>query len=130
MMDLGIISTPGLTTPAKGVAAVEKSALTSEKQRQDVPVGGKVLPPPADSEAQTVETLKAVETISEFTQHMSRNLEFKVDVDSGTAVVTVRDRETEEVIRQFPSEEVVAMARFIAEQSPESVTGLLVDQEG
>lgn len=129
MIDLGIVSSSVITTTPKIVSAVEKSAATSEKQRQDVPVSGKVSPAEADSEAQKTETLQAVEKISEFTQSVSRDLEFKVDVSSGTSVVTVRDRATDEVIRQMPSEEVIAMARFIAEQAPDSAVGIFMDQE-
>ena len=129
MFDLGTISSIGIMTTPKVVAAVEKPAAVTEKQRQDVPLSGKVSPAEGDSEALNAETLQAVETISEFTQSVSRDLEFEVDGSTGTSIVTVKDRETDEVIRRFPSEEVVAMAQYIAEQAPDSAVGLFMDQE-
>jgi len=46
------------------------------------------------------------ETVQELNitpQLVSRNLEFRVDNESGKTVITVRDTETQEVIRQMPS---------------------------
>ncbi|MFK8047108.1 MAG: flagellar protein FlaG [Halioglobus sp.] len=129
MIDIGIVSSNNITMTPKVVNAVEKTAAAPEKQRQDVPLSGKVSPQEADSDANELETLQAIEKISEFTQSVSRDLEFKVDVNSGTSIVTVRDRATDEVIRQMPSEEAVAMAKFIAEQAPDSTVGLFMDQE-
>ncbi|MFT4823246.1 MAG: flagellar protein FlaG [Halioglobus sp.] len=133
MIAIGVINTAGTATTTdspKVVTALEKSAAAPDKQRQDMPLSGKVLPVEGGSEAREQETLRAVVIVSEFTQSASRDLEFKVDGSSGISIVTVRDRETDEVIRQMPSEEVVAMARFIAEQAPDSAVGLLMDEEG
>lgn len=129
MIDIGIINTTGTNNTQKAVTAVEKSPAAPEKQRQDMPLSGKLSPVEGDSKAKEQETLRSLEIISEFTKSVSRDLEFKVDGSSGTSIVTVRDRETDEVIRQMPSEEVVAMARFIAEQAPDSAVGLLMDKE-
>lgn len=43
-----------------------------------------------------------------------RNLEFSVDTDSGRDVVKVLDGESGDVIRQFPSEDVLKLARAAA----------------
>lgn len=129
MLDIGTLSSTGITTTPRVVSAVEKSAATSEKQRQDVPLSGKVSPVEGDGEAQKTEILQAVEKVSEFTQSVSRDLEFEVDSSTGTSIVTVTDRQTDEVIRQFPSEEIMAIARFIVEQAPDTALGLLMDQE-
>jgi len=48
-----------------------------------------------------------VAQLNDHMQNLSRNLQFTVDEESGDSVVTVRDSETEEIIRQFPSEEVL-----------------------
>ncbi len=42
-----------------------------------------------------------------------RNLSFRVDERSGRTVITVVDALTKEVIRQIPSEEVLAMSRAL-----------------
>lgn len=55
----------------------------------------------------------AVSRLNEYIQHSRRDLHFSVDKDSGRVVVKVIDSETREVIRQIPSEEVVALARGV-----------------
>jgi len=58
----------------------------------------------------------AVAQINQHMQNVERSLQFTIDEDSGKDVVTVLDKKTEEIIRQFPSEEVLIIARQIAEQ--------------
>ena len=52
---------------------------------------------------------------------MANNLQFTVDEDTGIDVVKVVDTDTKEVIRQFPSEEILAIAKAI-----DQLQGLLV----
>lgn len=52
----------------------------------------------------------AVKDISEKVQNFQRSLQFHVDEDSGRTIITVIDKETEEVIRQIPPEEVLTLA--------------------
>lgn len=62
------------------------------------------------------EALRAkVEELNQNAQSVRRSLRFNVDDDTGITVITVRDRETDEVIRQIPSEELLALARYFAE---------------
>ncbi|MCW5626594.1 MAG: flagellar protein FlaG [Burkholderiales bacterium] len=68
------------------------------------PVREPTAPSPQDlqkmlAEAQTLLTSRAA------------NLEFSLDDETGKTVVRVVDKETQEVIRQFPSEEMLAVAR-------------------
>jgi flagellar protein FlaG len=51
-------------------------------------------------------------------QRMNRYLEFQVDEQSGRTVVTVKDRNTGEVIRQIPSEEILRLARNLSGTTP------------
>ncbi len=44
-----------------------------------------------------------------------RELKFSIDEDSGRAVVQVWDSETGDMIRQLPSDEVLAVSRHIRE---------------
>ncbi|MDT8310860.1 MAG: flagellar protein FlaG [Methylophaga sp.] len=59
---------------------------------------------------------QAVSQINDYVQNVQRSLQFSIDEPSGRSVVTVIDKETEEVIRQIPIEEVLTIARIIAEQ--------------
>ncbi len=67
---------------------------------------------------------KAVARAQEVLSRASANLKFAVDGDTGTMVVKVVDTETDQVIRQIPSEEMLAIARNI-----DRLQGLLVKQE-
>jgi flagellar protein FlaG len=53
--------------------------------------------------------------MNEHMQQMQRRLRFNVDEASGHIVVKVIDTETNEVIRQIPSEEMLAMMKHINE---------------
>lgn len=68
------------------------------------------------SENQRQQLDQAVSQINDYVQNVQRSLQFSIDEPSGRNVVTVIDKETEEVIRQIPIEEVLTIARNIAEQ--------------
>lgn len=67
---------------------------------------------------------KAVEDVQRFVETMTNNLQFSIDDDSGRTVVKVVDRQTEEVLRQIPSEEMLDIARTLGK-----LKGLLVEQK-
>ena len=60
---------------------------------------------------------EAVSRINDYVQNVQRSIRFSVDEISGKDVVTVLDKQTEEVIRQIPIEEVLVFARNLAEQN-------------
>jgi flagellar protein FlaG len=60
---------------------------------------------------------QAVERIQSYLKSVNHSLEFRIDSDSGRTVVSVRDVETGDLIRQFPSEEVLRLAQLADEQS-------------
>ena len=64
----------------------------------------------------------AVSQINEHVQNLQRSLQFTVDDKSGKDVVTVLDTETKEVIRQYPSEEVLQIARNLSEQQEHDIS--------
>ena len=72
-----------------------------------------------DDLAPTVEA--AVERINDHMQTIHRTLQFTVDEASGRDVVTVTDTATEEVIRQYPSDEILAIARRLAEERDKAI---------
>ena len=53
----------------------------------------------------------ALGNLSAHVQNLHRSLQFSVDQESGDTVVKVVDAETKEVIRQIPSEELLAIAQ-------------------
>lgn len=107
-------------------------------ERQVLTEGGKISPlHRARGEAEEVrkESREAVETaveeISNYVQSISRELRFSVDEELGSTVVTVLNDQTQEVIRQIPSEELVELAKRLDEQVKHGglVRGLLVSSE-
>jgi len=52
----------------------------------------------------------AVNQIQQFTQTLTQNLKFSIDEDTGKTVVRIVDIQTQEVIRQIPSEEAIRIA--------------------
>lgn len=61
----------------------------------------------------TEDVKAAVKQMKDFVQVISRQLQFDVDDDSGRTVVRVLDKDTGDVIRQIPSDEVLALARHL-----------------
>jgi flagellar protein FlaG len=56
---------------------------------------------------------QALKSINELLQTRSPDLEFSLDRDSNRAIVRVVDKETQEVIRQMPSEDVLQIAKAL-----------------
>ena len=78
----------------------------------------------ADNELNPSKLTQVATELSDMMSMMRKGLAFKVDENSGQAVVTVLDRDTGDVIRQMPSEEALALAEKLSE-----VTGLLMKTE-
>ena len=69
--------------------------------------------PPASEER----VQRAAERIEAYLKSVSRALEFRVDADSGRTVVSVRDAETGDLIRQIPGDEVLRLAEMAEDQT-------------
>ncbi|WP_024606223.1 MULTISPECIES: flagellar protein FlaG [unclassified Pseudoalteromonas] len=61
--------------------------------------------------------------LQDFMGEMNRSLQFKVDEDSGRDVIKVLDKSTGDVIKQYPSEEVLSLVSKLSESA-----GILIDQ--
>lgn len=109
----GIPTSP--TVPQASSADSRKTPIT----RQSEEVTQK--PPAEASKAQLVDAVKAV---NDFVKPINSALEFQLDDDTGKTVVKVIDTATKEVIRQFPSEEMLAIAKAL-----DNMKGLLVQQK-
>jgi len=110
------------------------SAVLSKPDADKVEQGGKSLPSVAVSE-QSSEKVKVVSTknsaesvaqkqkniesavaeMNEYIQSTQRDIEFYVDDALGKTIVSVLDRESQEVIRQIPDEKFLKMARLLKE---------------
>jgi flagellar protein FlaG len=70
------------------------------------------------AEAKSVEVKEAVIKLNDFAQKMQRDLNFKVDEDSGKTVIKVYDRLSEQLVRQIPNEEALEMAKRLSVDEP------------
>lgn len=67
----------------------------------------------------------AVKSMNDFVDKLnSSSLKFSVDDDTGKTIVKVMDTETNEVIKQIPSEEMIEIAKAV-----DQLKGLLVQQK-
>lgn len=65
-------------------------------------------------QAMSAEEMQAmVDKLNEFMHNGQRNLNFSVDTDTDETVIKVVNTETQEVIRQFPSEEALKLTKHI-----------------
>lgn len=73
------------------------------------------------------EVEEAVIQLKAYVQTVQRDIEFIIDEQSGRIVVRVVDSVTHEVIRQIPSEEMLAISRHLAEVLEAENKGLFVE---
>ncbi len=66
---------------------------------------------------------KVAQQLQEFMGEMSRSLQFQVDEDSGRDVIKILDKTSGDVIKQYPSEEVLSLVSKLSESA-----GILIDQ--
>lgn len=89
--------------PRNGNASVQQQQESMAQQQQSVA-------------ASTRERLTdTVNYLNRFLQRFDTTLQFDVDERGGEMVVRIVDRQTKDVIRQIPSEETLAFARFFKE---------------
>lgn len=79
---------------------------------------------PAQPKAAKEDVEKAVKEVNDFLKPLNNSLQFNIDEDTGQTVVKVIDSSTKEIIRQFPSEEMLSIAKAI-----DKMKGLLVQQK-
>lgn len=127
-MDINIASSSSMVHNKVELAQVPLKASASDvelKRDTAVPAIEQTVEQDATENEQNPSKLTQVATeLSDMMSMMRKGLEFKVDENSGQAVVTVLDKDTGDVIRQMPSEEALALAEKLSE-----VTGLLMKTE-
>lgn len=80
---------------------------------------------PTQAQVISPEQLKAaVDIVREYVRPINNSVEFSINEDVHRVVVTVVDNSSKEVIRQIPSEEMIAIAKAL-----DSIKGLLFRQK-
>jgi flagellar protein FlaG len=83
----------------------------------------------SQSDSNEYDLKEAVSNLNDYVQNLERNLSFSVDEVSGKTVITVTDPENDEVIRQIPSEDLLAVARHYAELRESEGKGVLIEEQ-
>ena len=83
---------------------------------KDLAQTGQGLPPKLEA-APPPDIAATVRKLNELMAERQRSLSFHIDEASGRMVITVLDALTSQVVRQIPSEEVLVLARALAETS-------------
>ena len=109
------------------IAAISSGGMGVETDKVSVqPTSSRITPevkPEQEIKEMAPEDIKSVvDEVNAFVQNMQRNLSFTVDEELGQAIISVKDKETDEVIRQIPSEELVVLRKKM-----DDVTGILFE---
>lgn len=119
---------------ANAVAPVSRIQHTSASEaaaaeRQAIADSGKLLPGAPQNEREAEERRKelqsAIRNVSGYVQNITRELNFSIDEQLGRTVVRVIDENTGDVIRQIPSEDMLQLAKNLAEIKERTTKGLL-----
>jgi flagellar protein FlaG len=103
----------GKSAPSSG----DSSRVSGGYAGKRASAGGEDLP--AAPAAPAAEALAAaVSKLNHRLAEAQRQLSFRIDESSGRTVITVVDAATNEVVRQIPSEEVLALARAAGPTGP------------
>jgi len=111
------------------LASMNSVGLEKENLKQETVQARAVNPNPINKEIEGKEApltehqmTETVKEMNNLLQDMNRNLSFTVDDQSGESVIVVKDSESDEVIRQIPSEELVILRKKM-----DDVVGILFD---
>ncbi|WP_292993797.1 flagellar protein FlaG [Nitrosomonas sp.] len=78
-----------------------------------------------DNKTESDEQIRqAVQNIQSAVDNLAHNLRFSIDEDTGKTIIKVVDTHTDEVIRQFPTEQAIEIARTL-----DKVQGLLFNDK-
>lgn len=102
------------------VSEIEKIAeqRAAEKVEQE-----QIVAKESQREAQQIDLEKVAEKLQEFVGNLNTSLQFSVDEESGRDIIKVLDKDSGDVVRQFPSEEVLEVIKSLSK-----ATGVLFDE--
>lgn len=124
-MKIGTVTAPATGSniaPAAQHSGSAGSSGTPRAAAQAPPPQTAPVAAPKSSQTSVHVAMNAARQINDFLKSSSAGLEFKVDGDSKRVVVRIVDSETGKVIRQIPTEEMLAIA-----QSLEHAPGVLFE---
>ncbi|MDH5479431.1 MAG: flagellar protein FlaG [Nitrosomonas sp.] len=113
------INGSGINTQSLPVSPVPQKTQTQTQSRAPTPVAE-----PQQNMGSEQDVKQAVKQIEQVVSNLARNLQFSIDDDTGKTIVKILDAQTQEVIRQFPTEDAISIARAL-----DRVQGLLFNDK-
>ena len=117
--------------PHAANVAVSEKVISSEETTTTALSGNKLPEKVKQEQAAALNQVEqTVSDLNSFVQTVQRGIQFSVHEDTGHSIITVTDKESGDVIRSFPSEKVLEMAAYLAEnkaQADDATRGLLVN---
>lgn len=89
---------------------------------------GKDLPQATVKGARPTETVPEKIDTAGLSNKRNTELQFEQSEIAKRTLITVRDAETGDVVRQIPTKAVIAIARYMAEISPDATKATLIDE--
>ena len=99
-------------------------------ERQNIAVSVSPSPEAQGRNTQPEVSDAALSEISRAVQTIQRNLEFRVDDATGRTVITVKDSESQEVIRQIPSDQLLELSARLQEIESQKQSNAQIDAQG
>jgi len=103
--------------PSPPAVAIEGATVERASTRVAPPLPVDTTSAPAADQPLLDAMKAAAAQIEAYLKSSGRELEFRVNEDTGRTVITVRDSATGEVIRQIPNDEALRLARSLGNQS-------------
>ena len=85
--------------------------------------------PPKVKEFEPKDIQQAVADLQSFVKSLDRDLSFRIDESIDRSIITVRDANTNQLVRQIPAEEIVEIARDIKQELDAKRAGMLLRGE-
>jgi flagellar protein FlaG len=110
------ITSARVSAPPPVTVPTLRSSAAATDHPDAVPATGQALPPDAKQLAASGAKLEnVVKQLNDYAQTIQREVQFSIDKASGMTVVKVIDSKTKDLIRQIPSEEILALDRRLAQ---------------
>ena len=120
----GVIATTGMASQQLHDTDVQKTEKAADQQQRQVATPAQQQAPDEAKAAGSRLLPEAVKQLEQIVQAFDRNLKFKIHDETQSVMVQVLNSETNEVIREFPSEQILDMVSMFQKQ----LSGLFVDK--
>lgn len=110
--------------PARAVGPPLPTVATSRPAPAKEPAKSGAPASPPEQQVSVDQVRQALKEVQKAVAPVAQNLQFSIDSETGKTVVRVVDAMTQEVVRQIPSEEIIAIAHAL-----DRMQGLLLKQK-